>query len=111
MKHFRQLFVAKTMNLTLVLTFGLNATYRRSLEDKMFRLCFRSLVVEDLQSICCPQMASLLYKKILPFSFPFFMQGLCDVTPEGYHHLTKLLMNLANGKVVVALEVKQFTTL
>ena len=39
------------------------------------------------------------------------MQGLCDVTPEGYHHLTKLLMNLANGKVVVALEVKQFTTL
>lgn len=43
--------------------------------------------------------------------FLFFMQGLCDVTPEGYHHLTKLLMNLANGKVVVALEVKQFTTL
>ena len=33
------------------------------------------------------------------------------MTPEGYHHLTKLLMNLANGKVVVALEVKQFTTL
>lgn len=31
-------------------------------------------------------------------------KGLCDVTPEGYHHLTKLLMNLANGKVVVALE-------
>ena len=50
-------------------------------------------------------------KKTCHFRFLFFMQGLCDVTPEGYHHLTKLLMNLANGKVVVALEVKQFTTL
>ena len=35
----------------------------------------------------------------------FFLQGLCDVTPEGYHHLTRLLMNLANGKVVIVLEV------
>ena len=27
------------------------------------------------------------------------------MTPEGYHHLTRMLMNLANGKVVIALEV------
>ncbi|XP_044170689.1 polyamine deacetylase HDAC10-like isoform X2 [Acropora millepora] len=32
-------------------------------------------------------------------------KGQCDVTPEGYHHLTKLLMNLARGKIVVVLEV------
>lgn len=32
-------------------------------------------------------------------------QGLCDVTPEGYHHLTRMLMNLANGRVVIVLEV------
>lgn len=31
-------------------------------------------------------------------------KGQCDVTPEGYHHLTKLLMNLARGKIVVVLE-------
>lgn len=35
----------------------------------------------------------------------FYNQGLCDVTPEGYHHLTRLLMNLANGKVAIVLEV------
>ena len=27
------------------------------------------------------------------------------MTPEGFHHLTRLLMNLANGKVVIVLEV------
>ncbi|KAJ7369595.1 calcium ion binding [Desmophyllum pertusum] len=31
-------------------------------------------------------------------------KGLCDVTPEGYHHLTRMLMNLANGRVVIVLE-------
>ena len=103
-KHFRQLFVVETINLTLVLTFRLHATYRKCLESVS--------VGSGRSSVCCPQLASLLCKKTLSFSFPFFfMQGLCDVTPEGYHHLTKLLMNLANGKVVVALEVKQFTTL
>lgn len=35
----------------------------------------------------------------------FDLQGLCDVTPEGYHHLTRMLMNLANGRVVIVLEV------
>jgi len=67
--------------------------------------------MEDLQSVV-PRWLRFFTKKtpVIFFSF-FFMQGLCDVTPEGYHHLTKLLMNLANGKVVVALEVKQFTTL
>lgn len=69
------------------------------------------LVVEDLQSVVRPDGFASLQKKSCHFIFLFFMQGLCDVTPEGYHHLTKLLMNLANGKVVVALEVKQFTTL
>lgn len=68
------------------------------------------LVVEDLQSVV-PRWLRFFTKKSCHFIFLFFMQGLCDVTPEGYHHLTKLLMNLANGKVVVALEVKQFTTL
>ena len=32
-------------------------------------------------------------------------QGLCDITPEGYHHLTRMLMHLATGRVVVVLEV------
>lgn len=75
----------------------------------------KTWIYSGRSSVCCPQMASLLYrkkkKKTCHFRFLFFIQGLCDVTPEGYHHLTKLLMNLANGKVVVALEVKQFTTL
>lgn len=31
-------------------------------------------------------------------------KGLCDITPEGYHHLTRMLMNLATGRVVVVLE-------
>lgn len=35
-------------------------------------------------------------------------QGLCDITPEGYHHLTRMLMNLATGRVVVVLEVLVF---
>lgn len=30
--------------------------------------------------------------------------GQCDVTPAGYAHLTQLLLGLANGKVVLALE-------
>lgn len=69
------------------------------------------LVVEDLQSVVLKWLRFFTKKNpVIFFSF-FLMQGLCDVTPEGYHHLTKLLMNLANGKVVVALEVKQFTTL
>lgn len=33
------------------------------------------------------------------------------MTPEGYHHLTKLLMNLANGKVVIVLEVTIYAAL
>ena len=32
-------------------------------------------------------------------------QGLCDVTPEGFAHLTHMLMSLAAGKVVLVLEV------
>ena len=31
-----------------------------------------------------------------------------DITPEGYHHLTRMLMNLATGRVVVVLEVLAF---
>lgn len=31
--------------------------------------------------------------------------GECDVTPAGYAHMTYMLASLANGKVVVALEV------
>ncbi|KAK3726952.1 hypothetical protein QZH41_014804, partial [Actinostola sp. cb2023] len=31
-------------------------------------------------------------------------KGLCDVSPEGYCHLTNMLMSLAGGKVVVILE-------
>ncbi|XP_068689910.1 histone deacetylase 6-like isoform X1 [Montipora foliosa] len=31
-------------------------------------------------------------------------KGQCDVTPEGYHHLTKLLTNVANGKIIIVLE-------
>jgi acetoin utilization deacetylase AcuC-like enzyme len=31
--------------------------------------------------------------------------GGCDVTPEGYAHMTHMLSSLADGKVVVALEV------
>ena len=37
--------------------------------------------------------------------FDFICQGLCDVTPEGYAHLTHMLMSLANGKVIFVLEV------
>ena len=47
-----------------------------------------------------------IFLKILPRTYFYFIfQGQCDVTPEGYHHLTKLLMNLARGKIVVVLEV------
>ncbi|XP_032228766.2 histone deacetylase 6 isoform X1 [Nematostella vectensis] len=31
-------------------------------------------------------------------------KGYCDITPEGYCHLTNMLMSLAGGKVVVILE-------
>ncbi|XP_031556801.1 histone deacetylase 6-like isoform X2 [Actinia tenebrosa] len=31
-------------------------------------------------------------------------KGHCDITPEGYCHLTNLLMSLAGGKVVIVLE-------
>jgi histone deacetylase 6 len=31
--------------------------------------------------------------------------GMCYVTPAGYAHMTHMLMGLAGGKVVVALEV------
>ncbi|EDV24764.1 uncharacterized protein TRIADDRAFT_56890 [Trichoplax adhaerens] len=31
-------------------------------------------------------------------------KGLCNVTPEGFAHLTKLLMNLANGRLALILE-------
>ncbi|CAB4035668.1 histone deacetylase 6 isoform X1, partial [Paramuricea clavata] len=30
--------------------------------------------------------------------------GLCDVTPEGFAHLTHMLMSLAGGKVILVLE-------
>ena len=32
--------------------------------------------------------------------------GGCDVTPDGYAHMTHMLSALANGKLVVALEVR-----
>lgn len=44
-------------------------------------------------------------QSFVSYYYLFFIQGLCDVTPEGYHHLTRLLMNLANGKVAIVLEV------
>lgn len=31
--------------------------------------------------------------------------GECEVTPDGYAHMTHMLSGLANGKLVVALEV------
>lgn len=31
--------------------------------------------------------------------------GKCMVTPAGYAHMTHMLMSLANGKIVVCLEV------
>lgn len=33
------------------------------------------------------------------------IQGLCDVTPEGFAHLTHMLMSLTDGKVILVLEV------
>ena len=33
--------------------------------------------------------------------------GECEVTPAGYAHMTHMLSGLANGKLVVALEVKR----
>ena len=40
-------------------------------------------------------------------NFNFTYQGLCDITPEGYAHLTHMLMSLASGKVIFVLEVGQ----
>ena len=48
---------------------------------------------------------SFLALKAFFIQFSLTQQGLCDVTPEGYHHLTRMLMNLANGRVVIVLEV------
>jgi len=46
-----------------------------------------------------------VFHSIFHCVLPLNQQGLCDVTPEGYHHLTRMLMNLANGRVVIVLEV------
>ena len=48
---------------------------------------------------------NIIAKKLSSEILYFFFQGQCDVTPEGYHHLTKLLTNVANGKIIIVLEV------
>lgn len=40
-----------------------------------------------------------------------FWQGLCDVTPEGFAHLTHMLMSLAFGKILLVLEVCKSKTM
>lgn len=36
----------------------------------------------------------------------FDIQGGYDISPEGYSHMTHMLMSLANGNVILVLEVR-----
>ena len=54
--------------------------------------------------ICKIEFRSILILLLHTLSY-HVLQGLCDVTPEGYCQMTNMLMGLAGGNVVIILEV------